>query len=358
MPSPTRLSPAALLSVFVLLAAAPEARADRLDDLERMVKGLGAEVKSLRGDLARERQERQREKMEHALELESAEQREAETQGAVKNLKSLVDDSGKVKLGGYGSVRYENGNAKTPSTFTFRRFVLTTDAEITDRLSMYSEIEYEHFSKLELEKQAFKIREQDETGRVTQGLGFKQAVEGTDGSEIAIEQAWAKYKIFGEKLALQAGAVLVPVGRFNLNHDDNLYEIPRRPLAVRGAPALPVDAAWTDLGVGVLGSLTFKDSQKISYWAYVLNGVELNPTVEDEVLFREGTPTGRRDVTNLEVELAPDGATFNQDGNNDKAYAGRIAYAPTLNSELGFSAYTGRYTTITSAADEIGRAHV
>jgi hypothetical protein len=338
--------------MLVLLAPAPEARADRLDDLERMVKGLGAEVKTLRRDLARERQERQREKMEHALQLESVEQREQETQGAVRNLKSLVDGGGKVKLGGYGSVRYENGNAKTPSTFTFRRFVLTTDAEITDRLSVYSEIEYERFSELELEKEAFKIREQDASGRVTQGLGFKQEVEGTDGSEIAIEQAWAKYKIFGEKLALQAGGVLVPVGRFNLNHDDNLYEIPRRPLAVRGAPALPVNAAWTDLGVGVLGTLTFKDSQKLSYWAYVLNGVELTPTIEEEVLFREGTPNGRRDVTELEVELAPAGATFNQDGNNDKAYAGRIAYSPTLNSEIGFSAYSGRYTTLTSAVDE------
>ena len=348
---------ALLVVPLFLLGATGGARADRLMALETAVKDLGSEVKTLRQELARERSERQREKMDQALHLQSLEQNNQETKGEVLGLKSLFDENAKVKLGGYGSVRYENGTSKDPGTFTFRRFVLTADARVTDRLSVYSEIEYERFSELELEKETFKIREQDERGRITQGLGFKQELEGTDGSEIAVEQAWAKYNLRDEKLALQAGAVLVPVGRFNLYHDDNLYEIPRRPLVVKGAPALPSAAAWTELGVGLIGTLTFKDTQKLSYWAYVLNGVQIDAVIEDEVLFRERTPGGtgpvtRRDVLELEVELQPASGSFNRDGNNDKAFAGRIAYSPTLSSELGISAYTGRYTTVVSSASE------
>ncbi len=341
-----------LVAIPLLLGAASDSHADGLTELKATVKALSTEVKTLREELAHERSERQREKMDQALRLETLDQNNQETKGDVQGLKSLFDGSNKVKLGGYGSIRFENGNSKDPSTFTFRRFVLTTDATLTDRLSAYSEIEFERFGELELEKEASKIREQDATGEITQGLGLKQDIEGTDGSEISIEQAWVKYKVFGDKLALQGGGVLVPVGRFNLHHDDNLYEIPRRPLAVRGAPALPVDAAWTDLGMGIIGSLVFKDTQKISYWAYVLNGVQIDPVLENEVLVRQGTPGKVPNVVNLEVELAPTRGTFNRDGNNDKAYAGRIAYSPTLNSEFGFSAYTGRYTTVTSAVDQ------
>ncbi len=358
-----RLRAAGVLAAtgLVLIQAAP-ARADRVTDLERVVKELSSEVGTLRQELAEERRGRQQEKMEESVRLGSLEQGKAETDGAVQGLRSLFNESGKVKLGGYGSVRYENGTSKDPGTFTFRRFVLTTDAQVTDRLSVYSEIEYERFSELELEKETFKIREQDERGRITQGLGFKQEVEGTDGSEISVEQAWAKYSLIDEKLAVQAGAVLVPVGRFNLNHDDNLYEIPRRPLVVKGAPALPVAAAWTELGVGLVGTLTFKDTQKLSYWAYIMNGAQIDAVIEDEVLFRERTPGGtgpvtRRDVLEVEVELQPAGGTFNRDGNNNKAFAGRVAYSPTLSSEVGISAYTGRYTTVLSSADESIRSY-
>jgi hypothetical protein len=115
--------------------------------------------------------------------------------------------------------------------------------------------------------------------------------------------------------------------------------------------------AWTELGVGILGTLTFLDDQKLSYWAYVLNGAQLDAVIEEEVKFRERTPGGtgpvtRRDVLELEVELRNASGTFNRDGNNDKAYAARIAYSPMLNAELGLSVYGGRYTTIVTGADQ------
>jgi hypothetical protein len=347
-----RLLPLILGSLALLPPGA--ARADRLSELEAAVRDLSGEVTSLRKALADERRARREQTMESGLRLDSSEQASAENQGAIAGLRSMFEEGSRVKLGGYGSVRFENGTSNDPSTFTLRRFVLTTDARLTDRLSAYAEIEYERFSELELEKNAFKINQSDDWGRVTRGLGFSQTVEGTDGSEIALEQAWAKYKLFGEKLALQAGAILVPIGRFNLNHDDNLYEIPRRPLVVRGAPVIPVDAAWTELGAGVTGAFTFLDDQKISYWAYVMNGVAMDPVIEQEVQLRERTPPGATepDVLALEVELRNAAGSFNMDANNDKAFAARVAYSPTLNAELGLSLYHGRYTDVVSGSNQ------
>ena len=147
----------------------------------------------------------------------------------------------RVKIGGYGSLRYDNSSLDDLySTFTFRRFVLTTEAKIAPRLRFSLELEYERFRKLELERS---VKPEDE------GLGLEQAIEGTDGSEIAIEQAWLQYDLT-DWLSFRGGAVLVPVGRFNLRHDDNLWNLPRRSLADRGAPVLPSTSAWDELGVG------------------------------------------------------------------------------------------------------------
>ena len=38
-------------------------------------------------------------------------------------------------------------------------------------------------------------------------------------------------------LNLRAGNVLVPLGRFNINHDDNRWDIPRRSLVPRVLPS-------------------------------------------------------------------------------------------------------------------------
>ena len=68
------------------------------------------------------------------------------------------------------------------------------------------------------------------------------------------EQAWLQYDV-NDWLKLRAGDVLVPLGRFNLNHDDNRWDIPRRSLVDRGVSVLPAPAAWDELGVGFLGDM-------------------------------------------------------------------------------------------------------
>ena len=237
----------------------------------------------------------------------------------------------RVKLGAYGSFRYDASSlADQRSTFTFRRFVLTADANIAPRLHGLMELEFERFRKLELEKSL----EPSEGG-----LAAEQTVEGTDESEISFEQAWLQYDI-EDWLKLRGGAVLVPLGRFNLNHDDNRWDLPRRSLVDRGVPVLPVPAAWDELGVGFLGNIPLGNQQLLDYQLYVVNGASLD--AEFEQIARTRRPEPGKQV--IEIELEPTTGTFGSDVKDAKAVTGRLAWSPRLGHEIGGSGYYGQYT--------------
>ena len=231
------------------------------------------------------------------------------------------------RIGGYGSVRFEASDLKNlNNTFTFRRFVLTGDATIAERLRTVVEIEFEHFTELEVERSA-----PSEGGL----QGFSQSIEGSNESEISLEQAWMQFTLT-DWARFRAGAILVPLGRFNLNHDDNRWDLPRRSLVDRGVPVLPATSAWTEIGMGFTGDIPTADWGTFSYQAYAMNGVTLDSSIE----------TVARGSGELEagVEIAPRRGTANLDVKGDKAGALRIAWAPAVGHELGLSGYYGRYT--------------
>ncbi len=235
----------------------------------------------------------------------------------------------RLDVGGYGSFRFDASDADQGARgFTLRRFVLTTDARWRDRLQVYSEIEYERFSEIEIERG---VEAQDG------GLAFEQELEGTNGSEIALEQGWGEFR-FTDAVGLRFGAVLPPVGRFNLNHDDNVWSFARRPLVDRGASVLPVKAAWTEMGLGLVGEVTAGETP-ITWQAYVLNGAQLDFAIEEKVQTRDPA----RDKLELEAVVQPTRGAF--DGSNRAdAVAGRVAVSPALGSEIAVSGYAGRYT--------------
>jgi len=231
------------------------------------------------------------------------------------------------RLGGYGSVRFEA--ADTPNvgeTFTYRRFVLAGDATIAERLRTVFEIELERFTELEVERTA-----PSEDG----ARGFSQSIEGSNHSEISLEQAWLEFAIT-DWLKFRAGALLVPLGRFNLNHDDNRWDIPRRPLVDRGSPVLPSTAAWTEVGMGFTGDIPTGDLGKLSYQVYAMNGATLDSNVE---LFARAS--GELEA---EVEIEPHRGTADIDSKHGKAVGARVAWSPGLGDEIGVSMYYGRYT--------------
>lgn len=236
-----------------------------------------------------------------------------------------------VKLGGYGSFRYEASNLdEAHSTFTFRRLVLTADANPAPRMRAYMELEFERFRKLELEKSL-----SAEEG----GLGAEQTVEGTNDSEISMEQAWLQYDI-EDWLKFRGGAVLVPLGRFNINHDDNQWDLPRRSLVDRGVSVLPVPSAWNELGAGFVGELPVSKQGMLNYQAYVVNGVTLGSEFE-QVARTRGTDPGEQEI---EIEIEPETGTFGSDVKDAKAVTGRLAWSPRLGHEVGGSFYFGQYT--------------
>jgi hypothetical protein len=249
-------------------------------------------------------------------------------QDAERVVEAITD---RVKLGAYGSMRYEASNIdEAHSTFTFRRFVLTADANIAPRLKGAMELEFERFRKLELEKES-----QPAEG----GLTVEQTVEGTNESEISLEQAWLQYD-FTDWLGLRAGGVLVPLGRFNLNHDDNRWDLPRRSLVDRGSPVLPSTAAWSELGAGFLGSLPVGRQANVDYQVYVVNGIALD--VEFEQIIQTRSPEPAKQV--IEAKVEPSTGTFGTDVKEGKAVTGRVNFSPALGHEVAGSWYWGQYT--------------
>lgn len=288
--------------------AAPASEDTRLERIEKKVRALEDELSTLR---------------------KGRQVDEARVEQVEDDLQTLRDLLARVRIGGYGSVRYgvNDLDAEHP-TFTFRRLVLTTEAQLAESMRFYTELEYERFRELELERSV---------EPVAGGLRLEQELEGTSGSEISLEQAWFEWAV-DPRLRFRAGGVLVPLGRFNQNHDDNQWNLTRRSLVDRGAPVLPVAAAWDELGAGFNGS--FDLGGGLSYDLYVVNGATIDGSLEQIAQTR--SPDTNKLA--LEAKFSPQTGTFSNDIKNEKAVTGRLAWSPVAGNELGFSFYTGRYT--------------
>lgn len=241
----------------------------------------------------------------------------------------------RTSIGAYGSMRFEASNADNQETgFTFRRFVLSGDSHPTDRLQTYLELEFERFTELELEKGV-----ESDSG---DEFAVSQEIEGSNGSEISIEQAWTRYMI-NPALNLDFGALLMPVGRFNINHDDNQWLLPRRSLVDRGAPVLPAEAAWTELGAGFSGTAQLGGGALLDYRLYGVNGVAVDFGIENEleVASGEGEDTELESVS--EAEFGPSRGAFDHNDDSSLAWAGRVALKPAPGHEVALSGYAGDY---------------
>lgn len=290
-------------------AASPE-------EIEQKLKALQEQVNDLKRQLDQGKTE--------APPLPTAVQPAAQAPTTMLARPSWLSD---FKLGGYGSTRFEaNDLNKFSDSFTFRRFVLTGDATIGERLRSYVELEFERLNELEVERST-----------VAEGglRGFSQSIEGSNKSEISLEQAWMQFTL-ADWARFRAGMILVPLGRFNINHDDNRWDLPRRSLVDRGVSVLPAPAAWSEVGMGFTGDVPTERLGKFSYQVYVMNGVTLDSSI-DTIARASGE-------LETEVELKPRRGTANLDLKRDKAGAFRLAWSPTLESEIAASVYYGRYT--------------
>lgn len=308
-----------LLLVLLVLGWAPAVRAAAPEEIEQKLKALEAEIGALK---------RQLDQAKTAPPPAPAPAPPAQTAPPAEPPGlSRPEWLSAFKLGGYGSTRFEASDLdRLGNTFTFRRFVLTGDATIAERLRSVVEVEFERFIELEVERTA-----PSEGGR----RGFSQSIEGSDKSEISLEQAWLQF-LLADWARFRIGNVLVPLGRFNVNHDDNRWDLPRRSLVDRGVPVLPSTAAWSEVGLGFNGDIDTERAGKFSYEVYVVNGVTLDSSIE--------TVARGSGELETEVEIRTRRGTANLDLKRDKAGALRVAWSPAIGQELGVSGYYGRYT--------------
>lgn len=276
------------------------------------------------------------------MSVSELEKRVAENEAKLETTATIIDQQqigagtgwwDRTAVSGYGSARFEASGINEQNTgFTHRRFVLSINSQLLERLQTMFELEFERFTELELEKGVA-------TG--TDEFELYQAIEGTNGSEISVEQAWARY-IVKPGLHLDFGAMLVPVGRFNLQHDDNQWVLPRRSLVDRGAPVLPVKAAWTELGAGLSGN-TFIGDALLDYRLYAFNGTTVDFEFENEleIVAEAGADTELESI--IAAEFGPSRGPFEGNANESIAFAGRLGLRPAPGHEIAVSGYFGNY---------------
>ncbi len=212
-------------------------------------------------------------------------------QDAIYNRPFITMGQTRTAIGGYfeGNTNYsvEDGLSEGFS-MEFRRFNIFLYSTIIPRVRFISELEFEH---------------------------------GTE--EINLETALLDFEI-NPALVLRGGIILVPIGRFNQNHDSPQWEIIDRPLV--STQIIP--STYSDVGFGANGKF-FANSVILTYDVYLVNGLR------SQVV---GNATGRTDLQSGKgLEL------FAEDENKSPAVSGRLGIRHRHYGEIGVSAYSGAY---------------
>ncbi len=247
-------------------------------------------------------------------------------------LSFAYEREGGIAVGAYGSTRLEI--SKYTTTFTLRRVVPTFSATLKERLRFYTELEFERFGLLELQESLSVQKDKP--------IEMKTEIEGSRGSEIKLEQMWGEFE-YERFLRFRIGAILPPVGRFNILHDDDLWEPARRPLSVRDRTVLPDKTAWTEIGLGFTGNFDV-GSSLAGYELYVVNGVTLEHDIEFYLSRHEPQDDSHHNMLKVEGVIKPRFGNFALDSKKEKALTGRLFLSPALGHEIGISGYFGRYT--------------
>jgi hypothetical protein len=195
---------------------------------------------------------------------------------------------GRTALGGYAEMhaRWARADGVTEEAgFELKRWNLFTSTEVSEFVRIGAELEFEDLAE-----------------------------------EIVLEYAAIDVR-FHPLFTLRAGAILSPLGRFNLSHDSPRNEFTDRPLVSTEI----IGTALTEAGLGGLG-LVQVGGGRVTYELYAVNGFH-------EGLIKD-SPGGTR---------IPLGKGAFTDNNASPAVVGRLAWSPALGYEVGVSGHTGAY---------------
>lgn len=196
----------------------------------------------------------------------------------------------RVTLGGYGSLEFESF-ADNRTTFE-GKLELLISGQIHDRIRFYNEIDL-----------------------------------GVPDGEAKAEQAYVDL-LLSQWINLRGGVLLIPFGKFNLDHFDPRRDLTDRPIVATQI----VPTTWSDLGVSLFGLIPISPDLNATYEVQVING--LTNTFSD---------TSTTPPTPLPGDgLIPAKTVLGKDNNGDKAVVGRGTLKFLDQYEIGFSGYTGQ----------------
>ncbi len=211
--------------------------------------------------------------------------------GLVEKQQSNLSDelAQRIRVGAYGAVAFESFNDRR-TTYDGNLEVLIS-GNIHDRIRIYSEID----------------------------LGLPRGTA-------EAEQAYVDL-LLTQAFNIRAGILLVPFGKFNLDHFDPRRDLTRPPSVAR----LVTPTTWGDLGFGMFGFVPISENVKATYDIQVINGLT------DKFIATPGN------IPDPGLQSARTG--LNPDNNGDKAIVGRGTLKFFDQYEIGLSGYRGDYKT-------------
>ncbi|HMS85038.1 MAG TPA: hypothetical protein PKD12_15440 [Nitrospira sp.] len=209
--------------------------------------------------------------------------------GVVEQRQSSLSDelTQNIRVGAYGAVAFENFQDRR-STHD-GNFEVLISGQFHDRIRVYTEID----------------------------LGLPHGTADA-------EQAYVDL-LLAQPFNVRAGVLLIPFGKFNLDHFDPRRDLTRPPSVAR----LVTPTTWSDLGFGAFGFVPISDNIKGTYEIQVINGLT------DKFLATPGH------LPDPGLQSARSG--LRQDNNGDKAVVGRGTVKFFDQYEVGFSGYRGEY---------------
>lgn len=209
--------------------------------------------------------------------------------GMVEQRQSSLSDElvQNIRVGAYGAVAFESFSDRRTSHDG--NFEVLISGHFHDRIRVYTEID----------------------------LGLPHGTADA-------EQAYVDL-LLTQPFNVRAGVLLIPFGKFNLDHFDPRRDLTRPPSVAR----LVTPTTWSDLGFGAFGFVPISENVKATYEIQVINGLT------DRFLASPGH------LPDPGLQSARSG--LRQDNNGDKAVVGRGTMKFFDQYEVGFSGYRGAY---------------
>jgi hypothetical protein len=200
------------------------------------------------------------------------------------------DTENRLSFHGYGELHYNNPRTGSSvpvgsdhAAMDFHRMVWGLSYQYNDRISLHTEVDFEHAAK-----------------------------------EMELEYAYLDFLIY-PSLNVRAGAMLMPVGPLNEFHEPPLFYSVERPYVETNI----IPTTWQEGGAGLFGSVL----PGLKYRIYVVSGLNANGFTS-----ATGIRGGRGKVS---------GGTSAPRTGEKLAYVGRLEYVGLPGLSLGTSLYRG-----------------